>query len=500
MRRSWLIGAAMWAVLAVGHTAQAAEYDITATADGPGSCVAGSATCTLRQAIIDAKGTVGRDTIRVPPGTYDLTGQDLILAIGEQVDIVGTDPRTTVLREVSGGDGRVFLVEQDASLHLNGVTVTGTTAASAILLFGGGNDLLLRDSVIAGNSAARGAAIDATSGAAVVVEASTLHGNTATERGGAIRVAGGSTIDVRRSTIAANAAPLGAGVSVQSGSVSFVQSTVAGGLGGGADLDTAAGATVQARATVLGGCTGAGVTSLGANLDAGTGCGLAAPGDRSGADPQLAALGEAGGPTPTRLPLAGSPLLDADPGCPAGGLDQRGVARPQGGACDIGAVEVVVAPPAVAPSQEQPQQVLNPSSPPRIRSLALRPTRFRVGTRRGRGTSVRVVVADAAVLRLRVQRRVAGRRVAGRCRAPGGRRVRSTRRCSRWVWVKGAVERPLPKGTSRVRFSGRLAGRSLRPGSYRLVARIRAAGGGSHGRALHRSFRVVRASTAAGRR
>ncbi len=175
------------------------------------------------------------------------TGEDLIIAIGEQVDLVGADPRTTILRESGGGDGRVFLVEKDASLHLSNVTLTGTTVASAILVFGGGNDLLLGGVVITGNTAPRGTAVDATSGAAVVVEGSTLHGNTASDRGGAIRVTGGSTLEVRRSTISGNSAPLGAGVSVQAGTATFSQSTVAGALGGAADIDTAPGAITQAR-------------------------------------------------------------------------------------------------------------------------------------------------------------------------------------------------------------------------------------------------------------
>ena len=101
---------AAFAVLAAAAPAGAAEIAVDSTAPGLGNCaVPGS--CTLRQALADAKTLPGRDTIRVPPGTYDQTGPDLIVSIGEQVDIVGQDPRTTVIREVSGGDGRVFLVE-----------------------------------------------------------------------------------------------------------------------------------------------------------------------------------------------------------------------------------------------------------------------------------------------------------------------------------------------------------------------------------------------------
>jgi hypothetical protein len=64
-----------------------------------------------------------------------------------------------------------------------------------------------------------------------------------------------------------------------------------------------------------------------------------------GVAPDLSALANHGGPTQTYLPLPGSPLIDggSNVGCP--GLDQRGLARPFGASCDIGAVEVT--PPSV---------------------------------------------------------------------------------------------------------------------------------------------------------
>jgi hypothetical protein len=56
-------------------------------------------------------------------------------------------------------------------------------------------------------------------------------------------------------------------------------------------------------------------------------------------NPQIGALADNGGPTFTRALLAGSPARNAGAACPA--ADQRGIARPQGSACDIGAYEVV---------------------------------------------------------------------------------------------------------------------------------------------------------------
>jgi hypothetical protein len=53
-----------------------------------------------------------------------------------------------------------------------------------------------------------------------------------------------------------------------------------------------------------------------------------------------------GGFTPTHLLQAGSPAIDA--GSCVVGTDQRGIPRPQGPACDLGAVEIVVPTPATS--------------------------------------------------------------------------------------------------------------------------------------------------------
>jgi hypothetical protein len=62
------------------------------------------------------------------------------------------------------------------------------------------------------------------------------------------------------------------------------------------------------------------------------------------ANPLLAPLASNGGFAPTHLLQAGSPAIDA--GSCVVGTDQRGIPRPQGPACDLGAVEVVVPTPA----------------------------------------------------------------------------------------------------------------------------------------------------------
>jgi hypothetical protein len=65
-----------------------------------------------------------------------------------------------------------------------------------------------------------------------------------------------------------------------------------------------------------------------------------APSSVNNTDPLLGPLGDNGGPTPTMALLPMSPVIDAgdDSVCPP--TDQRGVPRPQGLACDIGAFEL----------------------------------------------------------------------------------------------------------------------------------------------------------------
>lgn len=99
------------------------------------------------------------------------------------------------------------------------------------------------------------------------------------------------------------------------------------------------------------------MTSHGFNLedDAAASCGFStAAGDLTpGTSAGLGSLAANGGPTNTLLPQSGSALVDAIPAgsCQADGAsgitsDQRGLPRPSGAGCDIGAVEVQATSPA----------------------------------------------------------------------------------------------------------------------------------------------------------
>jgi hypothetical protein len=86
------------------------------------------------------------------------------------------------------------------------------------------------------------------------------------------------------------------------------------------------------------------IDGLGNLQHPGTDCGPTIP----SADPLLGPLAANDGPAPdppdgptkTHALLPGSPAIDAAVACPPPTTDQRGVSRPQGAACDIGAYEV----------------------------------------------------------------------------------------------------------------------------------------------------------------
>jgi hypothetical protein len=91
------------------------------------------------------------------------------------------------------------------------------------------------------------------------------------------------------------------------------------------------------------------ILSLGHNIIGDASCAVAftGPGDMNSTSPLLGPTVANGGPTPVDLPATNSPVIDAVPigDCTdvfnvAVLTDQRGVFRPQGLACDIGAVEV----------------------------------------------------------------------------------------------------------------------------------------------------------------
>jgi CSLREA domain-containing protein len=263
--------------------------------------------------------------------------------------------------------GTLTLIDTD--VRVNEAERDGGGIFSAI-----GSSLSVTDSVIGTNYARGGGGIF--NGAAQATLAnSTVTDNHASDGGGGIRNDG--AIDIDASTISQNAAGNNAGGIENVGTLTAVNSTFSGNSaqnhGGGIDNPgtltvtnvtiaensaTFAGAiensgaanlhnTIINRGPAGANCVGT-FTSLGHNISSDDSCAasLNGAGDISAVNPLLGGLsGGNGGPTMTHALLEGSPAIDAgdDNGCPP--TDQRGVARPQGAACDIGAFESGGSPP-----------------------------------------------------------------------------------------------------------------------------------------------------------
>ena len=187
------------------------------------------------------------------------------------------------------------------------------------------------------------------------LEYTTINEN-ASHNGGGIRNFGRLTLE--NSTVSGNTGKLGGGVLNES-YIRISNTTVSGNrgdYGGGIAVHSVAGwyPTTELNNTIIAANTAAlegadcngRVTSLGHNLvGSDDNCGFqATAGDLIGTrsqpvDPRLGPLEYNGGPTETHALLLGSPAIDTGGDNPTSPTDQRGLARPQGSANDIGAYE-----------------------------------------------------------------------------------------------------------------------------------------------------------------
>jgi hypothetical protein len=264
-----------------------------------------------------------------------------------------------------GGGG--LANELGGSLTVTSSTITGNSSShSGSGVFNLGSTATLTDDTISDNRGAPdgGGGIANSDQFGVVgsltVSSSTISGNTAS--GGAGFLNAGSTASFTDDTISGNTAGDGGGGAggnepqdSQPGHLTVNASTIVGNFttatavsGGIVNLDQMSmGATIMAQNSTNN-CTGGATTDDGYNLSDNNGadCGFTASTDVLNANPALGGLRDNGGPTPTEAPAPNSPAVDKIPtgnpqlGCP--GADQRGVARPQGAKCDIGAVELAL--------------------------------------------------------------------------------------------------------------------------------------------------------------
>jgi hypothetical protein len=215
----------------------------------------------------------------------------------------------------------------------------------------------------------------------LTIDSSTFDHNVVTYDGAAVAVYsnGDPTVTITDSTIVQNTGGTSGAISLHGGTAALAYDTIVqneltappsptpvaeGAANVTADAPTFFG-TIVALPSGGDNCEVDASTSQGYNFSDDDTCGLDQATDKVSTpnDPGLGALGANGGPTETMVPQTGSPVIDAIPaaacqtGIAAGiAVDQRGVTRPQGPGCDIGAVEVeVVAPPAPSPAVVTPR-------------------------------------------------------------------------------------------------------------------------------------------------
>jgi predicted outer membrane repeat protein len=202
--------------------------------------------------------------------------------------------------------------------------------------------LTVADSTFINNSSANGGAIDDSDGT-LLVKNSLFIQNHATGYGGSIK--DGETI--ANSTFVGNYA--GAGGAIYGTTMKLMNNTISGNRalfssGNGGGVYNSSG-TMEFSNNIIANSTGSDCYFAGTfitndnNLIEDGSCLAALSGD-----PKLAALADNGGPTKTMALIGGSPAINAgkDSACaaaPVSNLDQRGITRPVGTHCDIGAYE-----------------------------------------------------------------------------------------------------------------------------------------------------------------
>jgi hypothetical protein len=391
MVRAWWVFATAVAVLAMGggEPGLAATQVHVPVDCGTGANLQAAIDAAPKRAVLEISGTC-RGTFSVGK-TLALRGSPTAVLDGQQagttLTITGGQVHAfdlTITGGRSSDAGGVLIVTPGTFRPLRGVVVTGNVGGLAGGIVNRGTLVIARSRVA--NNAGPGiltegiASVDTStvrsnSGTGIRVESgeafirdSTIDDNTSTSGAGGIQIDAGATTPVlARSTIAQNASTSdSAGGIGNAGSLTIISSTVAandsqagvGGIESSGDISMRGTilATNTQGGTARSDCGGS-LGSGGYNLVGTTAhpvgslaCSFSAVStDLIGAstpiDPMLKVLGSYGGKTQTMVPRPASPAVNAipigAPGvlCASGQTDQRGIPRPQGGACDIGSVE-----------------------------------------------------------------------------------------------------------------------------------------------------------------
>jgi len=287
------------------------------------------------------------------PATLNLT--EGLLSVAGTTTVNGSGAGLLILN--AGGASRLFSIASGANVGLNAMTLTNghsdasnnggalvnsgtlvisncTLAGNVVAGTGSGGaienlwKITLTGCTLSSNSAGFAGAIR--NDGICTLQNSTFSGNTVPANGGAVENVSGSLLNIFHCTFSGNSAATNGGAIYNSlSTLNLTNSIVAGNTNGdiynwSASTINAGGSNIVQSLVVFGGTVNGSNSLISAN-------------------PQLAPLGNYGGPTPTMPPLPGSPAIDAAPFTTLL-TDQRGYARVFGPAADLGAVEYAVNP------------------------------------------------------------------------------------------------------------------------------------------------------------
>ena len=217
----------------------------------------------------------------------------------------------TISGNSAGGGGGIDIGEQATATLTNATLSSNQAGTSGGGIVNGGTLTLTNVSLYSNQAGANGGGLHNYAGLATLTNV-TLSGNQAAAGGG---IFNWDTVTLTNVTLSGNEAPDGGGI-VNPGTASLKNTLIAKGAQG---------------------VNCAGISGGSFNLSDDTSCGFGA--GRDNVNLLLGPLANNGGLTLTHMPQPPSPAIDGGTGsgCPA--IDQRGASRPQGLACDVGAVE-----------------------------------------------------------------------------------------------------------------------------------------------------------------
>jgi CSLREA domain-containing protein len=375
-------------ILLLTATINAATFIVTKTVDTNDSVC--DADCSLREAVDGANNDGAPSTIlfdlSLSNQTVLVTGGELV-TFSEPLTINGLGAHKLTIS--GGGVNRIFAVNNPA-FTLTAVKITGgngsgggggiggalasfgtsnitfdnvhfvgngsSTQAAVAYLNSGTNTI--SNSTFSGNDTPQCGALSLVGVGNTTITNSTFSGNTTSLLAGAICMASGANVTMTNDTVTGNTSSSGGAIWINNSNLHLGNTVVAG---------NSATTDYQEIWFSTGSVTSDGNNHIGDSAGDSTNTSIAITwlgSDTVNISPMLGPLQHNGGPIQTRLPLAGSPLINAGSNAlaSAAGLttDQRGAPRVVGGTVDKGAVEFNSLPPTAA-SVSVAGRVLDPS-------------------------------------------------------------------------------------------------------------------------------------------